>query len=41
VNLAATVAKHKNHHGVHETVIEHAKVEPTGQPSENVVASTK
>lgn len=39
VNLTATVAKHKNYHGTHETVIEHIKVEPTEQRTESTMTS--
>lgn len=39
LNISAMVAKHKNYHGTHETVIEHVKVEPIGQATANIVAS--
>jgi hypothetical protein len=35
LNIAATVASHKNYHGVYETVVERVRVEPPGRPIAN------
>jgi hypothetical protein len=40
LTIAVTIAKHTNLHGVHDAVIEHVKIKPTGQPAENTVTST-
>jgi hypothetical protein len=41
VKIKATVASHKNYHGVHETVVERVKVERSGERSINTVTSTE